>query len=809
MTHVSRIGLKAAVLGVLCFLLMASASLAQGGYRQPPSEILKILEAPLTPTVAINPQGTSMLLVDRSSMPPISDLAQPIWRIAGTRLNPRTNGRSGSRRFEGLSIKDINSGELRRIELPANSNVGSPIWSPNGSHFAFTLTKPTKIELWVGDTKSAKAKRITAGQLNGASRGSFRWMPDGTHLLCQFVPEGRGPMPKEPIVPTGPVIQQTEGRVAPVRTYQDLLQNPYDVERFEWIMRSQAALVDMRTGTHSKIGKPTIWSGLNASPDGNYILSTRIRKPYSYLVTARSFPDAVEILDTKGRVVSKIASRPLRDAVPIGGVESGKRRVSWCPTYPATLTWVEALDGGDPKMKVEHRDKVMALAAPFKGEAREFIKTVHRYRGISWFETKGQGIISEYDRDRRWSRSWLFDMNKQANGAKLLFDLSTQDSYANPGSPVSVVISTGSSAIGVNKGTILLSGRGASKVGDRPFLDRLNLSTLKTERIWQCAENTYESFVSLASKDGSKIVVRSESKTSPPNYVLLDLGAKTKRKLTEFVDPAPQLRNVKKRLVTYKRDDGVELSATLYLPPNHKPGERLPLVVWAYPREFNDPKNAGQISGSPHRFTSVGGVSHLFLLTQGYAIMDRATMPVVGDPETCNDTFIKQIVASAQAAIDKAVELGVADRNRVGVGGHSYGAFMTANLLAHCDLFQAGIARSGAYNRTLTPFGFQSERRTFWEAPEIYFKLSPFMHANKINEALLLVHGEADNNSGTFPIQSKRLYHALKGNGGNSRLVMLPHESHGYRAKESIMHVLAEMVEWFDIHVKKAKTAED
>jgi dipeptidyl aminopeptidase/acylaminoacyl peptidase len=277
--------------------------------------------------------------------------------------------------------------------------------------------------------------------------------------------------------------------------------------------------------------------------------------------------------------------------------------------------------------------------------------------------------------------------------------------------------------------------------------------------------------------------------------------------LTHFPDPAPQLRSITKQLVTYKRADGVPLSFTLYLPANYKKGERLPTIVWAYPLEFSDAGTAGQVSGSPSHFTTIGGISQLFLVTQGYAVLDDATMPVIGDPETMNNTYVEQIVASAKAAIDKAVEMGVADRDRIGVGGHSYGAFMTANLLAHSDLFRAGVARSGAYNRTLTPFGFQSERRTLWEAPEMYMKVSPFMHADKIKHPILLIHGMADDNSGTFPIQSERLYQAIKCNGGIVRYVQLPYEAHGYLARESTEHTLYEMVSWFDKWVKNASAS--
>jgi dipeptidyl aminopeptidase/acylaminoacyl peptidase len=360
----------------------------------------------------------------------------------------------------------------------------------------------------------------------------------------------------------------------------------------------------------------------------------------------------------------------------------------------------------------------------------------------------------------------------------------------------------GTRVIWQNGNMIFLRGEGASAKGDHPFLDRFDLTTLKSERIFVSDEKVYEQPLALVSDDGSKFITRFETPDDPPNYFLRTAGSPDKKALTKFPDPAPQLKGITKQLVTYKRADGVGLSFTLYLPAGYKEGTKLPTIVWAYPLEFNDAGTASQVSGSQYRFTTIGGLSHLFLLTQGYAILDSATMPVVGDPETMNETYVEQIVASAKAAIDKAVEMGVTDRNRVGVGGHSYGAFMTANLLAHSDLFRAGIARSGAYNRTLTPFGFQSERRTFWEAPDMYLRVSPFRYANKIKNPILLIHGEADDNSGTFPIQSERMYQALKGNGATVRYVTLPYEAHGYIGLESVEHVQWEMIHWFDKYVK-------
>jgi dipeptidyl aminopeptidase/acylaminoacyl peptidase len=493
--------------------------------------------------------------------------------------------------------------------------------------------------------------------------------------------------------------------------------------------------------------------------------------------------------------------------VPIEGVPTGPRGYSWRPTEAATLVWVEALDGGDTKKKAPVRDVVKMLKAPFTGQPVELMKTEHRFAGMTWGEKNGLVFVRDFDRNRRWSRAFMLNADNPSQQPKIVWDRSTQDRYNDPGNPVMKRLANGRMVIHQTGDEIFLSGQGATPRGDRPFLSRFNLKTLKPEQIFRCDDQSYESFVTLLADDGSKFITSYETQTTPPNYFIRTAGGESKQALTNFPDPTPQLRGVKKQLVRYKRKDGVDLSFTLYLPPGYKAGTPLPTVVWAYPIEFSDAGVAGQVSGSTNRFTTFGGMSHLFFTLMGYAVLDDATMPVIGDPETMNNTYVEQIVASAEAAIDKAVEMGVTDRNRVGVGGHSYGAFMTANLLAHSDVFKAGIARSGAYNRTLTPFGFQSERRPFWEAPEMYFKVSPFMHAHKIKEPILLTHGEVDNNTGTHPIQSDRMYQAIKGNGGNVRYVTLPYESHGYAARESIEHTLWEMITWFDKYVKGQPTA--
>jgi dipeptidyl aminopeptidase/acylaminoacyl peptidase len=797
--------LRLSVSLVVLLLMLGVSVNAQQGYKKPPKEVLDILNAPVTPGASVSPTRDNILLTKALRYPPLADLAQPMLRLAGRRINPASNSPHRLQYAVGLTLKRIEDGSEVQIQVPPGAKISGVEWSDDGKHFVFLNTTPTRVELWVGDSATGKIHNIKNVQINSVLGNPVTWMPDNRTLLVQLVPPSRGAAPALPPVPTEPNTQESAGRPGPVRTYEDLLKSPHDENLFEYYATSQLALVDSSSGKTTSIGQAAIFQSLDPSPDGHHLLVTRAHRPFSYLFPDFAFPKDLEVWDTKGKVVHKVASLPLADQVPIDGVITGPRSVRWNPNEPATLVWVKALDGGNPKNKVPHRDSVLMLKAPFTGQPVEILKTEQRFANAS-FTDKGLMFISDFERDKRWVRTFMIDPNKPGQ-AKLIWSRNQQDRYNDPGTPVTRSLN-GQRAILQNGDWIFLSGNGASPEGDRPFLDGFNLQTLKANRLFRSDANSYENFVALLSNDGTQFITRRETPTDAPNYFVRFGGdgatEKAPRALTNFPDPMPQLRGIKKQLVTYKRADGVQCSFTLYLPPGYKEGTRLPTVVWAYPLEFNDANTAGQITGSTQRATSITGPSHLFFLLEGYAVLDNATMPVVGSPETVNNTYVEQIVMSAKAAIDKAAEMGVTDPDRVGVGGHSYGAFMTANLLAHSDLFRAGIARSGAYNRTLTPFGFQNERRTIWEAPELYLKVSPFMVAQKVNEPMLMIHGEADDNTGTFPIQSERMYQALKGHGATVRLVMLPHEAHGYAGRESIEHVLYEMIGWFDKYVKNA-----
>ncbi|MEK7730037.1 MAG: prolyl oligopeptidase family serine peptidase [candidate division KSB1 bacterium] len=786
-------------------LLLAMTTFAQTPYKLPPQEVIDILDAPPTPFTIVSPRGEAMLFVEYRPHPSIVLLARPVLKLGGVRIDPQLNARQRLTEYVGLSIKWLQPNRVVNIALPQEARIGVPSWSYDGAKLAFTRDVEDGVELWVADTKTGQARELENLRVNDVLSSAFAWMNDNARLFVQLIPENRGPAPQEPRVPFGPIVEETAGKFSKVMTFQDLLRNPHDEALFEYHATTQLAVVNVSTNEVQKLGAPGLIMGASFSPDEKYVLVSKLKKPFSYRVPYSYFTRTVEVWDREGNLVATIAEHPISDEIPTQGVHTGPRSVQWQALQPSTLLWVEALDGGDPLKKVEHRDKLMRLAAPFANAAEEVLKLQQRYAGINSTARAHEVLLSEYDRDRRWRTTAFVNLTKPEKSRKVIFDLSVNDDYNDPGRPVYETRPDGVSVLRQEGDEIFFNARGASPEGERPALDRFNLKTLKKERLFHSSATAYEQFIAFAGKNNNTIITRYESKTEPPNFFLADLKKQNRTTLTAFKDPTPQFTGLKKELITYQRSDGVPLSGTLYLPPNHQPGEKLPLLIWAYPLEYSDPATAGQVRGSPHTFTFLRGTSMLFFLTQGYAVLLDATMPVVGDPETMNNTFVEQIVGAGQAAIDKLDEMGVIDRNRVCISGHSYGAFMTANLLAHSDLFAAGIARSGAYNRSLTPFGFQSERRSFWEAPETYMKVSPFTHAHKINEPILLIHGEADNNPGTHTMQSERLYQALKGNGATARLVLLPHESHGYVARESVLHTLAEMFEWAEKYVKNRK----
>jgi len=755
-----------------------------------------VLDAPALARHVISPDQHTLATLDQRRYNSIEELSRPVLRLAGLRFDPATASPQSIAPIQQLRLRALLNANApeRVVALPAGGSFHGFAWSPDGQRFLLQRRTDRANELWVGETASGRLRQVAGLQLNTTLvNGELTWL-SAHELVVTAVPAQRGAPPAPPKVASGPVIQESLGRVSPERTYPDMLKSAYDEQLFEYHTRSVLALVDIASGNSRRLGEPALYTSVMATGDGRLLLTERLQRPFSYTLPADDFPHVIELRQRDGRVLRELARQPLKQNVAIEGVPTGPRAYTTSPLKDGAIYWVEALDGGNPNNKAAFRDRLMRLSPPYTGEPQEVQRMPQRFAGLRFMDEGQRALLTEVDRQRAWVRTYVLPLD--GSPSAVLFEHSTRERYKHPGTPMSRVLpGNGRSVVIAAHGELLLSGPGASPKGDRPFLDRFSLADRSTQRLFQAGDTHYET--PLALLDAQHLITLRESASEPPNLQLREgAGLAKLSALTQSTDPTPVLRKVRRELVSFKRADGVDMSFWLYLPPDYKEGERRPALVWAYPLEFTDASVAGQVSGSNNRFTTVAGLSPLMLLMDGFVVLSDATMPVVGDPKTVNDSFVEQITMNARAIIDKAEELGVVDPKRMAVGGHSYGAFMTANLLAHTRLFKAGIARSGAYNRTLTPFGFQSERRTLWEARDVYLNLSPFLYAQQIKDPLLLIHGEADNNTGTFPIQSERMYAALAGTGGTVRYVTLPHESHGYTARESIGHVQWEMSQW-------------
>ena len=802
---------------LFCALLLSTSVWVKAqdavGYQKPPQAMTELLTAKPTPTVSIDSKAEWMVLSQRNALPSVEELARPEMRIAGMRINP--NNFAPSRQvisFSGLSLKNIKTGKVYPIVgLPAVLNAGGVSWSPDESKFVFTQTNAKSVDLYLVNVLTQKATKVNKLPLNNVMGGfgsGISWVDNNT-MMYKVIVKPATLAPTRPLTPTGPVVQQNLGKSAPSVTYQDLIKSPYDEKLFEFYGTSQ--LVINKNGIETPVGKPAIYSSATLSPDKKYLMMRTLRKPFSYLVTAQSFPSTVTITDLTGKTIKTLASLPSGEVRPSGydNLQNVPRGFDWRDDEPATITWAAPLDSGLIRKKMDYHDAVYALSAPFTGEPKELFKTETRFRNIQW-GTADLALVSEGLRSKQTSRVSRF--NPTTGKLEKLWERNQTDVYGNLGDPVTNKNKYGRSVImPIENGTKLLMNNvtGSSPKGDLPFLATFDLNSKKSDIIWRSTEGQYEYVYDIIDPAKLTLITRKETQTEVPNYFIKNLRLKiADQQITSFTNPYPQMQGVTKQKVSYKRSDGVDMTGDLYLPKgyNKEKDGPLPVLIWAYPAEFNSADDAAQIRGSKDRFITINPGGPIFFVTQGYAVLDNASMPIVAkDGKKPNDTFVEQLEMNAKAAINKLSDLGVGDRNRVAVGGHSYGAFMTANLLAHTNLFKAGLAESGAYNRTLTPFGFQNEERTYWDDPKLYYEMSPFSYADKIKTPLLLIHGDADDNTGTYPINSERLFAAVKGFGGTVRFVFLPYEAHGYRGRENLMHKLWEQYQWMETYVKKAK----
>lgn len=801
--------MKLSIYVVLLLLIVKVQAQEALTYQKPSKEILDLVDVPLAPSVLVDDNKEFMIFLYRDTFKSIEEISQEELRLGGLRINPKTNIGSRVTYYNNLKIKPLltNESELVQVSgLPSEPKLANFTYSPDQKKMAFTNTTYSGVEVWVVDVIKQAAKKLTEPRVNANLRDVINWFEDGNAILVKMIsPDRLELIDTKNAVPTGPTISVNDGKKAQNRTYQDLLKNKNDEHNFEQLALSELYKVTL-DGKSEKWLEGAMYNNIMFSPDGEYVMVTTVEKPFSYLVPYRRFPSKTVIYSKDGQKVETVLEVPLIEDLPKGfmAVRQGKRRFSWRNDMPASLVYAEALDGGDPEKEALYRDEIFQLNAPFNGESKSLMKTVNRYDSAVWGDEDTALIIDDWWNTRN-TKTYLFNPSDSSVEPKIIFDRNYQDRYSDPGDFVTKRNKMGSDVLAIKGSYAFLNGAGYSEKGQFPFIDKINLKSLKTSRLYQSEYTDKLENLNNYDVEKSELLVRIESPDEYPNYFIRDLKKNKLVQLTDFDNPFKSIQGIHKEVITYKRDDGLELSGTLYLPVgyNKEKKEKMPMILWAYPREFKDQSSASQKTSNPNKFTFPYYGSPIFWVTKGYVVLDGASFPIVGEgDDQPNDTFRTQLVANAKAAIDAVDALGYIDRTRVAVGGHSYGAFMVANLLSHSNLFAAGIARSGAYNRTLTPFGFQSEERNYWEAPEVYYTMSPFMHADKMKTPLLMTHGEADNNSGTYPMQSIRYFNALKGLGAQVRLVMLPNESHGYRAKETILHLLWEQDQWLEKYVK-------
>jgi dipeptidyl aminopeptidase/acylaminoacyl peptidase len=803
--------------------------------------MVKLVDAPPTPSISLSPAQAAgprrILIQQSSSLPTIADLAEPELRLAGLRFNPKVGAPSRTRYFVSLKLQSLPAAgataqpAVAITGLPAKLHVLSAEWSPDGQHIALVSASSTNagagdktgsgakesagLSLWIVDVAKATAAPVSGVRPNSVLADPVSWL-NNRSLAVLTIPANRGSVPVHSEIPTGPVVQENEGRATPAPTYEDLLKTPTDERIFEFYATSQIAEVTIGGGATRKLGKPGVFASIDSSPDGKYIFAEELHRPFSYTQTYDRFPQRREVFNVASGEAKVLDDAPLIDSLPIDrdAVEPGPREFGWRNDQPATIYWVQAADGGDPKRDAPVRDRIYTEDAPFTGEGKPVADSALRFRGVEWGNDHLALITEARWKDRKMI---LAALDPATGKLTQLYQGSLQDRYNDPGRPMLERNAQGHSVLHItpDQQGIYFYGAGASPKGDAPFVAimPLNAGENPTEkRIWQSQAPFFEVANAVVdSSAGTEVLARRESVEQSPNYfltaALADHAASASGQwtpVTAFPNPYAGLPMPSHQLLHYKRADGVDLSADLYLPAGYdKSKGPLPTLMEAYPAEFKSRAAASQVTGSPYEFVRIGSGSPVFFTMTGYAVLANASIPIIGEGTAePNDTYTEQLVAGAQAGIDAGAATGAVDPRRVGVMGHSYGAFMTANLLAHSSLFRAGIARSGAYNRSLTPFGFQNEERTYWQAPEVYYKISPFSFADKIKTPILLIHGEADNNTGTFPIQSERFYNALKGEGATVRFVLLPLEAHGYQGRESVLHMLWEMENWLDKYVK-------
>jgi len=807
------------------------------GYQTPPEIVQDILnrDASYVTLDASSPDREHFVIPVEEYFSSLERLGRKTYRLGMLEIVPGADRewRLSSYGNRGLRIFSLASRKTWDVDLPEGVLVSDTMWSPDGSRLAFLVHQKNGTQVWTADVATGRAKPLSGARVMVTLAGRpqrgrtadtpsrlLQWTPDGS-ILTLLVPATRGPEPRPSAVPNGPMIRHTRKEKTATRTYPFLLRTPHDQALFRHYTTAQLALIPAN-GKPRPVGEPAMFLDVSLSPDGQLVLAEKIVEPFSYIVSYGDFPRELQVMDLEGNVLSTVRKLPLREAVV---VRKGQRRpaddlpreVVWRPDGAGlSLLWKEKKaqeeEEEDEDSDSERKDRLMLLAAPFDVAAAQTLATSQKtFTEVSYSEDgrkafatltgKGDGSKNRHD-------IVVLDLASESPEPRVLVGgIDPKDVYALPGKIVTRATGNGvrRTLVSTDGLSVYLSGDGYREdLRPRPFVDRLALADGSRERLFEGAEDGYEKPLVFLDDDLSELVFSRESKSDfPDSFVRGSDGSQTQ--LTHNQDPFPELAGTKRVDFEFTRRDGLNIHARITLPPDYQEGTRLPAVFWTYPREFTSFKEYHRAAAQRrnlNRFPQLNfrNASDIWL-TQGYAVVEP-DIPIIGKGNSFNDNYVAHLVDSMHAAIRKLDRMGYVDVDRLGHGGHSYGAFATANILARAPFFKAGIAGDGAFNRTLTPMTFQSEKRFLWEATDTILEMSPFFHADHLDTPLLMYHGAADNNTGTFLIQSERLMQALTGLGKTAVLYVYPFESHGPRAKETYMDLWARWLEWFDRYVK-------
>jgi dipeptidyl aminopeptidase/acylaminoacyl peptidase len=787
---------------------------------------------------ALSPDGKHFLVTRSTELSTLEKMSFETYRLAELEFRPKTNRHWYLDTFgmNGLRVYSFEQRQLKDIPIPADTIVSDMMWSPDGGKVAFLAHRPEGTRVWTADVATGKTSPLgdafvmatltgRRGRGTPATSGSrmLQWTPKGT-VITLLVPSDRGPEPERG-VPKSPIIRRTREKPSPTRTQPFLLKDEHDMALFRYYTTAQMA--ELAPGkAPRKIGEPAVYMGFSSSPDGQYILAEKLVEPFSFIVGYSSFPNRLDVMDLDGKVVSNIREIPLQENQTRRSsqvLQDFPREVVWHPSG-ATLGFLwkeekkrdEEGEESEDEERTPRRDRIMSLAPPFDmSQVKLHVLNTDKdqsFNGIRYAMEGDFAFVTVRDSDNENGESTekivAYHLGRDDPTEQIVVpEYDPDDIIDHPGEILTQRTQNGIVyALTSSKGgQVYLEGDGLKEdFKPQPFVDRVAIGGGQKERVFEGGKDMYERPLVPLDPDLSQMIVARESKAEFPNSYLWSPSG-SMNKLTANQDPFPEITGVKRVDFTFTRRDGLEIQGRISLPVGYQEGTRVPAMFWTYPSEYSSEKEYEEDAIRDRNHNRFTHLSYLrwsdIWLSQGYALV-HPDVPIIDKGNTYNDNYVQHMVDSLYAAIRKVDQMGYIDVDRIGHGGHSYGAFATANLLAHTPFFKAGIAGNGAYNRSLTPMGFQSERRFIWDTHGLYLEMSPFFQADRIDTPILLYHGADDNNTGTFPIQSDRLIQALTGLGKTAVLYKYPYESHSPRAKATYMDIWARWLEWFDKYVK-------